>query len=87
MGHALSERINDGATINAVSLVAMALLATPHHTIESDLLAHQVALLVRLQQRVPGSAHCRLPTGDAAPGSTRWSRSASFSAAPRRWAS
>ncbi|KFF48518.1 glycerol-3-phosphate acyltransferase [Gammaproteobacteria bacterium MFB021] len=66
LGHALSERINDGATINAVSLVAMALLATPHHTIESDLLAHQIALLVRLQQRVPGSPNCRLPAGDAA---------------------
>lgn len=66
LGETLARRINDAASLNAVSLVAMTLLATPHHTIESDLLAHHVGLLVRLQKTLPGSQRCRLPTGEPA---------------------
>ncbi len=66
LGETLARRINDAASLNAVSLVAMTLLATPHHTIESDLLAHHVGLLVRLQKHLPGSRRCRLPTGEPA---------------------
>ncbi|WP_251978804.1 glycerol-3-phosphate 1-O-acyltransferase PlsB [Salinicola avicenniae] len=63
LGETLAQRINDAATLNAISLVAMTLLATPHHTIESDLLSHHIALLVRLQRALPGSEHCQLPSG------------------------
>jgi glycerol-3-phosphate O-acyltransferase len=66
LGETLARRINDAASLNAVSLVAMTLLATPHHTIESDLLAHHIGLLVRLQKTLPGSQRCRLPTGEPA---------------------
>ncbi|WP_110657420.1 glycerol-3-phosphate 1-O-acyltransferase PlsB [Salinicola halimionae] len=66
LGETLARRINDAASLNAVSLVAMTLLATPHHTIESDLLAHHIGLLVRLQRNLPGSQRCQLPSGDPA---------------------
>jgi len=66
LGQTLARRINDAASLNAISLVAMTLLATPHHTIESDLLAHHIGLLVRLQKHLPGSRRCRLPTGEPA---------------------
>lgn len=66
LGETLARRINDAASLNAVSLVAMTLLATPHHTIESDLLAHHIGLLVRLQKHLPGSQRCQLPTGEPA---------------------
>lgn len=66
LGKTLARRINDAASLNAVSLVAMTLLATPHHTIESDLLAHHIGLLVRLQRNLPGSRHCQLPAGEPA---------------------
>ncbi|OLO03052.1 MULTISPECIES: glycerol-3-phosphate 1-O-acyltransferase PlsB [Salinicola] len=66
LGETLARRINDAASLNAVSLVAMTLLATPHHTIESDLLANHIGLLVRLQKNLPGSQRCQLPTGEPA---------------------
>lgn len=66
LGETLARRINDAASLNAVSLVAMTLLATPHHTIESDLLAHHIGLLVRLQRTLPGSRNCQLPDGEPA---------------------
>jgi len=66
LGETLARRINDAASLNAVSLVAMTLLATPHHTIESDLLANHVGLLVRLQGNLPGSSRCQLPAGEPA---------------------
>jgi len=64
LGETLARRINAAASLNAVSLVAMTLLATPHHTIESDLLANHIALLARLQRALPGSEGCQLPDGE-----------------------
>ncbi|MGM8849945.1 glycerol-3-phosphate 1-O-acyltransferase PlsB [Salinicola halophyticus] len=64
LGQTLARRINDAASLNAVSLVAITLLATPHHTIESDLLVNHVGLLVRLQRNLPGSQRCQLPSGE-----------------------
>lgn len=60
----LARRINDAAALNAVNLVALVLLATPHHAIESRLLSRQMALMVSLQRRLPGGAHISLPPGD-----------------------
>ncbi|GHB24908.1 glycerol-3-phosphate 1-O-acyltransferase PlsB [Salinicola rhizosphaerae] len=65
LGATLARRINAAASLNAVSLCAMTLLATPHHTIEADLLISHMTLLVRLQRELPGSERCRLPIGDA----------------------
>ncbi|WP_204352648.1 glycerol-3-phosphate 1-O-acyltransferase PlsB [Salinicola halophilus] len=64
LGETLAQRINAAASLNAVSLVAMALLATPHHTIECDLLSEHIELLVRLQQAVPASDRLTLPIGE-----------------------
>ncbi|WP_110686852.1 glycerol-3-phosphate 1-O-acyltransferase PlsB [Salinicola aestuarinus] len=64
LGETLAQRINAAASLNAISLVAMALLATPHHTLEADLLREHIALLVRLQQAVPASDRLTLPAGE-----------------------
>lgn len=65
LGRELSQRINDAAALNAVNLVALVLLATPHRAIEAELLKEQMTLLVALQQELPGGAHISLPEGDA----------------------
>jgi len=63
LGETLSQRINAAAALNPVNMVALALLATPHHAIEASLLKRQLALLVALQQRVPGGPRASLPDG------------------------
>lgn len=63
LGQTLSQRINAAAALNPVNMVALALLATPHHAIEASLLKRQLALLVALQQRVPGGPRASLPDG------------------------
>jgi len=66
LGERLSQRINDAAALNPVNLVALALLATPHHAIEASLLKRQLALLVALQRRLPGGRHVSQPAGTPA---------------------
>ncbi|APE31437.1 glycerol-3-phosphate 1-O-acyltransferase [Halomonas aestuarii] len=63
LGETLSRRINAVAALNPVNLVALVLLATPHHAIEVGLLRRQLALLVALQQRRPGGRDESLPQG------------------------
>ncbi|PRY71723.1 glycerol-3-phosphate 1-O-acyltransferase PlsB [Halomonas ventosae] len=63
LGETLSRRINAAAALNPVNLVALVLLATPHHAIEASLLKRQLALLVALQRRLPGGRHVSLPEG------------------------
>ncbi|WP_021029162.1 glycerol-3-phosphate 1-O-acyltransferase PlsB [Litchfieldella anticariensis] len=65
LGNELARRINDAAALNAVNLVALVLLSTPHHAIETQLLIRQLNLLDTLQRRLPGGAHISLPKGDA----------------------
>ncbi|MDZ7854049.1 MAG: glycerol-3-phosphate 1-O-acyltransferase PlsB [Halomonas sp.] len=63
LSETLSRCINAAAALNPVNLVALVLLATPHHAIEASLLKRQLALLVTLQQRLPGGRHASLPDG------------------------
>ncbi len=63
LGENLARRINAAAALNPVNLVALVLLATPHRAIEASLLRRQLALLVTLQQRLPGGRHVSLPEG------------------------
>lgn len=63
LGETLCRRINAAAALNPVNLVALALLATPHHAIEARLLARQLALLAQLQRRLPGGDRISLPEG------------------------
>ncbi|TDR52461.1 glycerol-3-phosphate acyltransferase [Halomonas ventosae] len=63
LGEILSRRINAAAALNPVNLVALVLLATPHHAIEASLLKRQLVLLVTLQRRLPGGRHVSLPEG------------------------
>jgi len=51
LGEELARRINAAVPLNAVNLIALALLATPHRAIERDLLERQLELLVNLAQR------------------------------------
>lgn len=64
LGTELGQRINGAAALNAVNLVALALLATPHRAIETRLLARQLRLLVTLQRQLPGGTHVSLPPGE-----------------------
>ncbi|SFU84439.1 glycerol-3-phosphate 1-O-acyltransferase PlsB [Halomonas korlensis] len=64
LGEELSRRINAAAALNPVNLVALVLLATPHHALEASLLERQLALLVTLQRRCPGGDHASLPGGE-----------------------
>ena len=66
LGEELSRRINAAAALNPVNLVALVLLATPHHALEASLLERQLALLVTLQRRCPGGKHASLPEGEPA---------------------
>ncbi|MGM0701125.1 MAG: glycerol-3-phosphate 1-O-acyltransferase PlsB [Pseudomonadota bacterium] len=67
LGTELAQRINAAAALNPVNLVALVLLATPHHAIEESLMARQLGLLASLQRRCPGGAQASLPEGE--PGS------------------
>lgn len=64
LGETLCRRINAAAALNPVNLVALVLLATPHHAIEERLMERQLALLAALQRRLPGSARVSLPEGE-----------------------
>ncbi len=64
LGETIARRINAAAALNPVNLVALALLATPHHAIETSLLERQLALLIELQRRLPGGLHASLPDGE-----------------------
>ncbi|WP_416139667.1 glycerol-3-phosphate 1-O-acyltransferase PlsB [Halomonas sp. HK25] len=66
LGETLCRRINAAAALNPINLVALALLATPHHAIEARLLERQLDLLAELQRRLPGAAHASLPPGTPA---------------------
>ncbi|MCE8020315.1 glycerol-3-phosphate 1-O-acyltransferase PlsB [Halomonas sp. MCCC 1A11036] len=61
VGDELSRRINAAAALNPVNLVALVLLATPHHAIEASLMSRQLALLAALQRHCPGGEHISLP--------------------------
>ena len=63
LGDELAERINAAAALNPVNLVALVLLATPHHAIEASLMSRQLALLEALQRHCPGGQHASLPKG------------------------
>ncbi|WP_372613076.1 1-acyl-sn-glycerol-3-phosphate acyltransferase [Halomonas sp.] len=64
LGEELCRRINAAASLNPVNLVALVLLATPHHAIEVSLMNRQLALLTDLQRHGPGSPHASLPVGE-----------------------
>ena len=64
LGSELAHRINAAAALNSVNLVALVLLATPHHAIEASLMSRQLMLLVTLQRRCPGGQHITLPHGE-----------------------
>ncbi|WP_290907168.1 glycerol-3-phosphate 1-O-acyltransferase PlsB [Halomonas sp.] len=66
LGESLCRRINAAAALNPVNLVALALLATPHHAIEARLLERQLGLLAELQRRLPGAPHASLAPGTPA---------------------
>ncbi|MGC3871788.1 glycerol-3-phosphate 1-O-acyltransferase PlsB [Halomonas sp. GXIMD04776] len=63
LGRSLSERINRVATLNAVNLVALVILATSHRVIEARLLKEQMALLVDLRRQEPSTDY-NLPPGE-----------------------
>ncbi|GHA99756.1 glycerol-3-phosphate 1-O-acyltransferase PlsB [Modicisalibacter luteus] len=63
LGRELSRRINAAASLNAVNLVALVLLATPHRAIEAELLKEQMVMLTDLQRLHPGGVHLSLPGG------------------------
>lgn len=64
LGDELARRINAAAALNPVNLVALVLLATPHHAIEASLMARQLALLAALQRHCRGGQHASLPQGE-----------------------
>ncbi|MFC2991173.1 glycerol-3-phosphate 1-O-acyltransferase PlsB [Halomonas tibetensis] len=66
LGETLCRRINAAAALNPINLVALAVLATPHHAIEIRLLERQLDLLAELQRRLPGAAYTSLPPGSPA---------------------
>ncbi|PMR76603.1 glycerol-3-phosphate 1-O-acyltransferase PlsB [Billgrantia endophytica] len=64
LGNELATRINAAAALNPVNLVALVMLATPHHAIEIDLMRQQLSLLTTLQRQYPGGQHVSLPSGE-----------------------
>ncbi len=64
LGDELARRINAAAALNPVNLVALVLLATPHHAIEASLMSRQLALLTALQRHCRGGQHASLPRGE-----------------------
>ncbi|MGR2737868.1 glycerol-3-phosphate 1-O-acyltransferase PlsB [Billgrantia sp. Q4P2] len=64
LGDELARRINAAAALNPVNLVALVLLATPHHAIEASLMSRQLELLASLQRHCPGGQHVSLPQGN-----------------------
>ncbi|WP_284893275.1 glycerol-3-phosphate 1-O-acyltransferase PlsB [Cobetia amphilecti] len=63
LGHEIATRINAAAALNPVSLTALVLLSTAHHAIEASLLQRQLAMLVRLADKLPGRHDHSLPEG------------------------
>lgn len=63
LGDELARRINAAAALNAVNMVALVILATPHRAIETTLLTRQLALLAECQRDLPGARRATLPTG------------------------
>ncbi|WP_299261650.1 glycerol-3-phosphate 1-O-acyltransferase PlsB [uncultured Kushneria sp.] len=57
----IATRINHAAALTPISMVALTMLATPHRTIEIDLLMRQLKTLYALQARLPGGKRVRLP--------------------------
>ncbi len=64
LGEELCRRINAAASLNPVNLVALVILATPHHAIELSLMNRQLALLTALQRQGPGNPHASVPEGE-----------------------
>ncbi|GHE20776.1 glycerol-3-phosphate 1-O-acyltransferase PlsB [Halomonas urumqiensis] len=64
LGAELGRRTNAAAALNPVNLVALVLLATPHHAIERSLLSRQLELLAELQRHQPGGQYASLPEGN-----------------------
>ncbi|MES3675180.1 glycerol-3-phosphate 1-O-acyltransferase PlsB [Halomonas elongata] len=60
LGETLTRRINAAASLNPVNLVALGLLATPHHAIEATLLERHLTLLVELGRENAAA----LPSGE-----------------------
>lgn len=65
LGTSLSQRINAVAALNAVNLVGLALLATPHRALEYSMLKGQLELLCSLVSHAPSAPGPTLPEGDA----------------------
>tara|TARA_R110000751_G_scaffold73497_8_gene148642 strand:+ start:2264 stop:3649 length:1386 start_codon:yes stop_codon:yes gene_type:complete len=63
LGHEIATRINAAAALNPASLTALVLLSTAHHAIEASLLQRQLAMLVRLADKLPGRHDHSLPEG------------------------
>ncbi|GHC16053.1 glycerol-3-phosphate acyltransferase [Kushneria pakistanensis] len=57
----IATRINHAAALTPISMVALTILATPHRTIEIDLLMRQLKTLYALQDQLPGGKRVRLP--------------------------
>ncbi len=57
----IATRINHAAALTPISMVALTMLATPHRTIEIDLLLRQLKTLYALQAQLPGGKRVRLP--------------------------
>ncbi|ARS53421.1 glycerol-3-phosphate 1-O-acyltransferase PlsB [Kushneria konosiri] len=57
----IATRINHAAALTPISMVALTILATPHRTIEIDLLMRQLKTLYALQAQLPGGKRVRLP--------------------------
>ncbi|GHC22955.1 glycerol-3-phosphate 1-O-acyltransferase PlsB [Aidingimonas halophila] len=63
LGNALACRINAAMTLNPVNLVALALLATDQHAMESQSLERQLRLLTDLQRHRSAAPAVSLPEG------------------------
>ncbi|QJQ96784.1 MULTISPECIES: glycerol-3-phosphate 1-O-acyltransferase PlsB [Halomonadaceae] len=66
LGDTLAQRINAAASLNAVNLVGLVMLATPYHAIESELLTRQLSLLVALHGKSHAGRKISLPEGSPA---------------------
>ena len=65
LGTSICQRINAVAALNAVNLVGLALLATPHRALEYSMLKGQLELLCSLVSHTPSEPGPSLPEGDA----------------------
>ncbi|CUS47584.1 glycerol-3-phosphate acyltransferase [Idiomarinaceae bacterium HL-53] len=60
----LMQRINEGAAINPINLVALCLLSAERESLTKDELLAQVSAYIKLQQEVPFSAWMQIPEGE-----------------------